>query len=280
MSSMINAFTVDLEDWFHPQNLQSAIGQERWPACEMRIVDNTRRLLDLLERFKVEATFFVLGWIAERVPFLIREIGKAGHEIACHGYSHTLLTRMTADSFRSDVQKALDVTAPLADAPIIGYRAPTFTITRATMWAVDVLKDRGMIYDSSVYPIGHHPDYGMPDAPLSIYRHENSLIEVPISCVEILGQCVPCGGGGYFRLFPYRVFRKMLKACNSAGRPAIFYVHPWEIDPGQPRVSIPLVKRFRHYLCLDKTFDRLQMLLEDFRFTSIRNLLQLRGDIG
>jgi len=279
MDSMINAFTVDVEDWFHPQNLQSAIGQEGWSSCELRIVENTRRLLDVLERFKVEATFFVLGWVAERAPFLVREIDEAGHEIACHGYSHTLLTRMTADSFRSDLERALDVTSPLVGAPIIGYRAPTFTINRATMWAIDVLKDHGMVYDSSVYPIGCHPDYGMPDAPLSIYRHENSLIEVPLSCIEILGQCIPCGGGGYFRLFPYPVFKRMLKACNSAGRPVVFYLHPWEIDPDQPRVKIPPVKRFRHYLCLDKTLDRLQMLLKDFRFTSIRNLLRLQGVI-
>ena len=277
MCPIVNAFTVDLEDWFCPHNLQRVIGQDKWSSCEPRVVGNTRLILDLLSHFKTEATFFVLGWIAERVPFRIEEIREKGHEIACHGYSHTPVTRMTPASFRSDLQRALEVTGPLTGDPIIGYRAPAFTITPTTTWAIDILKDYGMLYDSSVYPFNYHPDYGMPEAPLSIYNYHNSLVEVPLTCVEILGTRIPCSGGAYFRLFPYTVFRRLLRACNSMGRPAIFYVHPWEIDPGQPRISAPIFDRFRHYFCLGKTLDRLQRLLADFEFTSIRSLLALRG---
>lgn len=269
-----NAMSIDLEDWFCVHNMSQAIKREDWDKCEMRVIENTRRILALLAGHKTEATFFTLGWIAEQVPELVREIEAAGHEIATHGYSHTLLTEMTAESFEADLKKALLVTQRCVNQEIVGFRAPSFTVTSKTLWAVDVLTRNGIRYDSSVFPVGYHPDYGMPDVSLSVYRHnESPLVEFPMSCAEVMGSRIPCSGGGYFRILPYAITKRLLERCNAQGRPVMFYIHPWEIDPGQPRVKLPVFKRFRHYYNLDKTMGRLDRLLRDFEFTSVRRAI-------
>jgi polysaccharide deacetylase family protein (PEP-CTERM system associated) len=273
--TMKNALSVDLEDWFCVYNLSQAIKKEDWDECELRVAKNTKRLLELFAQHNTEATFFVLGWVAERVPDLIREIEQHGHEIATHGYSHTLLTEMTPKSFEQDLNRAIRITESCVNQEVLGFRAPSFSITEKTLWALDILVRARIRYDSSIYPIGLHPDYGMPNAPLSIYQPNASLIEVPLSCAELLGRRIPCGGGAYFRIFPYSLTKFLLKRCNSQGRPAIFYLHPWEIDPDQPRVALPWFKGFRHYHNLDRTLNRLEKLLADFSFTSIRKVLSL-----
>jgi polysaccharide deacetylase family protein (PEP-CTERM system associated) len=267
-----NVFSIDVEDWFCVQNLSAVIRREEWDRCESRVERNTLRLLDLLSHRNVEGTFFVLGWVAERFPDLVREIERRGHEIATHGYSHRLLTSLQPEEFRADLDRSLEVLARCSSRPVRGFRAPSFSVTRRTWWAVEILRSRGIQYDSSIFPIAFHPDYGIPDAPLHPHRLQEGLYELPMSCAEVFGRKVPCSGGGYFRLFPYAATRALMRRCNRQGRPIIFYLHPWEVDPDQPRVNLPAIKRFRHYTNLDQTADRLERLLEDFRFTSVRNL--------
>jgi len=274
-NNIINALSIDLEDWFCVYNLSKVIKKEDWHKYELRVVDNTNRILELLAKHNTHATFFVLGWIAERVPDLIHEIEKQGHEIASHGYSHTLLTEMTPESFEKDIQKALDVTKNCISSEIIGFRAPSFSITQKTMWAIDILKNHGFRYDSSIFPISLHPDYGVPHGSLSIYPLNSSLIEFPLSCVEIMGMRIPCSGGGYFRLFPYSLTRLLIRQCNRENRPAIFYLHSWEVDPQQPRIKLNWLKYFRHYYNLDKSIERLNRLLSEFEFTTVRKVLGL-----
>jgi polysaccharide deacetylase family protein (PEP-CTERM system associated) len=269
---VINALSIDLEDWFCAYNLR--IAMDDWDTRELRVVANTRHLLEMLDKHHTHATFFVLGWIAERVPDLVREIDRCGHEIATHGYSHALLTHMTPEAFATDLRRALDVTQPLCASPIRGFRAPSFSVTAETLWAYDVLAQCGIEYDSSVFPIQYHPDYGIPDAPLGIYR-AGPILEVPMSLALVLGRRVPCSGGGYFRVLPYPVTRFLMRACNREGRPVIFYLHPWEVDPGQPRVKMSLTKSFRHYSNLGRTLGRLDRLLDDFKFVPIDEVLGL-----
>lgn len=267
-----NVFSIDLEDWFCVQNLSGVIARDQWERCESRVERNTLWLLELLAHHQVEATFFVLGWIAERYPDLVREVERRGHEIATHGYSHRLLTALEPEEFRADLKRSLEVLARCSSGTIQGFRAPSFSVTRKTWWAVDILRSCGIRYDSSIFPVGFHPDYGIPDAPLSAHRLEEGVYELPMSCAEIFGRKVPCSGGGYFRLFPYPLTRGLMRRCNQQGRPVIFYLHPWEVDPGQPRVELPAFKRFRHYNNLDRTAGRLEHLLRDFQFTSVRKL--------
>jgi len=267
-----NALSFDLEDWFCAYNLR--IRMEDWDKQELRVVASARRVLEILRKHNTKATFFVLGWIAERVPSLVRGIEQHGHEIATHGYSHTVITEMSPQSFEADLEKALGVTSVCTSQPILGYRAPSFTITNKTLWALDILAKHGVKYDSSIFPLSYHPDYGIPDAPLSIHQR-GALIEVPLSCAEILGRRIPCSGGGYFRVFPYLLTAFLMRKCNRQGRPVIFYLHPWEMDPGQPRVNLPRSKAFRHYSNLDKTESRLNQLLMDFEFAPIKELLGL-----
>ena len=267
---MLNAISIDLEDWFCAYNLR--IATKDWGKQELRVVDNTHRILNLLDQHNVQATFFVLGWFAEHTPDLIREVERRGHEIATHGYSHTVLTAMTPAEFEIDLQRALDITRSCVTQDIIGFRAPSFTITNKTLWAFDILARNGIRYDSSIFPISGHPDYGIGDAPLAIHPR-GALTEVPMSIAEIAGRRVPCSGGGYFRLFPYAVTKFLFERCNRQGRPVIFYLHPWEIDPGQPRRKLSMSKSLRHYINLDRTLARLDRLLTDFQFTSIRKVL-------
>lgn len=272
---MLNAISIDLEDWFCVNNLRDAIHREDWGTQVSRVARNTRLLLHLLGMHRTEATFFVLGWVAERLPELIEEIDHQGHEIATHGYSHRLVTEMTPEEFDADLQRALEVTHQATKQEIVGFRAPSFTITSKTLWAADILVKHGIKYDSSVFPIGFHPDYGIPGASLSVFQLREGLMEFPLSCADYGRVRLPCSGGGYFRLLPYPLTRLLLRRCNTQGRPVMFYLHPWEIDPSQPRVDLPPLKKFRHYVNLDKTYSRLDQLLRDFQFTSARKVLGL-----
>jgi polysaccharide deacetylase family protein (PEP-CTERM system associated) len=274
---MKNALSIDLEDWFCAHNLGIRI--QDWQSCELRVSPNTMRILDLLDQHQTRATFFVLGWIAERVPELVQEIERRGHEIATHGYSHTLLTETTPAEFEADLCRALEVTRRLVKQPILGFRAPSFTIINKTLWALDVLARNGIKYDSSVFPVRFHPDYGIPDAALSIHRI-GAMTEVPMSVARVLGRNIPCCGGGYFRVFPYTVTRWLMRQCHREGRPVVFYVHPWEVDPGQPRVRLSFSKSFRHYMNLNRTLARLDRLLNDFEFAPLQEVLGLSGKIA
>lgn len=269
---MLNAISIDLEDWFCAYNLRIDIN--KWNDQELRVEENTHRLLKILDKYNTKATFFVLGWIAEKVPELITEIENAGHEIGVHGYSHTLITKMTPDQFDNDLKKALKFITSVVKNPVIGFRAPSFTIIEDTLWALDILKQNNLKYDSSIYPVSFHPDYGIYDSPLKIHER-GKIIEVPMSVAEILGKRIPCSGGGYFRIFPYNVMKYLMKKCNEQGRPVIFYLHPWEVDPGQPRMNLSITKKFRHYHNLDKTALRLEKLLTDFKFAPIKKVLNL-----
>ena len=268
--AVMNVFSIDLEEWFCVYNLSQAIPHEQWDRCESRVERSTLAILDLLSKHGVEGTFFVLGWVAERHPDLVREVERRGHEIATHGYSHRLITHLSPDEFRADLERSLEVLTPLANKPIRGFRAPSFSVTRKTWWALDILRECGIRYDSSMFPVGFHPDYGVPDAPLAAHHLSVGIWELPMSVAEVAGKRVPCCGGGYFRQFPYSVTKHLMQRCNQQGRPVNFYLHPWEVDPGQPRIPLPLVKRLRHYNNLAKTMSRLERLLNDFEFTSAR----------
>lgn len=271
---MKNVMSVDVEDWFCVYNLSRLIPYADWDKCESRVERNTLRLLDMFGKHGVEATFFVLGWVADRFPDLVKEIERRGHEVGTHGYSHRLLTFMQPEEFRADLQRSLEALSRATSQEVRGFRAPSFSLTRKTFWAVDILKASGVRYDSSVFPVSFHPEYGIPDSKLEPHELAEGLTELPMGVAEVFGRRIPCSGGGYFRLYPYWLTRRLMRNCNEAGRPVIFYLHPWEADPSQPRVEgLPWWKRFRHYNNLDKTEERLERLLGDFSFTSARKLL-------
>lgn len=272
-----NAMSIDLEDWFCVDNLSQVIRKEDWDSCELRVGESTGRILNLLDKHQTRATFFVLGWVAEKLPELIREIEAKGHEIAVHGYNHLLLTEITPQEFDEDLARALETlrSCGIKQTPI-GFRAPSFTVVEKTKaWALPTLEKYNFKYDSSVFPIGFHPDYGVADAPLVPYKITAGLHEFPMSCLEFFGKRFPFSGGGYFRLFPYSYTKFCMKKYNAMGRAAIFYLHPWELDPGQPKVKLPRSKQIRHYRNLDQTEKRLDALLRDFQFTTVREVLGL-----
>jgi polysaccharide deacetylase family protein (PEP-CTERM system associated) len=379
---MLNILTIDLEDYFQVHAFSRTIRYEDWDKFECRIERNTDHLLEMLGEVKtqhsalstwsldnslthshinsssnvsepqlrsnnpIRATFFVLGWIAERYPDLIRRIQKEGHEISCHGYAHRLVYTQSREEFRQDVKRAKSILEDITGKEVIGYRAPSYSITNKSQWAFEVLVEEGFKYDSSIFPI-RHDFYGMREAPrfpfvvsfkgndnfefsmlnfelgtaalhhsstaalnnslthslihpsshISAQQHRNTaalnnslthslinsraLIEFPISTVKLFGQNIPISGGGYFRLFPYSLIRRGLKSISKKeGKPFIFYMHPWEIDPNQPRVSgVSSRSRFRHYVNLDKTEDRFRRLLIDFSFSSVKRILQLSNPI-
>jgi polysaccharide deacetylase family protein (PEP-CTERM system associated) len=263
---MRNLLSIDLEDWFCVSNFDDMLPRDVWDLCELRVEASTRRVLELFDRRGAKATFFVLGWIAERVPELIESIAAAGHEIACHGYHHHRLGMLDAERLDADLDSALRILRGITGSEIAGYRAPSFSLTNDTMWAVPVLQRHGFRYDSSIFPFGAHPEYGIADAPLDPYWLAEGLLEVPMTVLEIAGRRVPCTGGGYFRLYPYALSRSLIHRANASGRPAIFYAHPWEFDPEQPRMPLPGLKRFRHYNDLNRTLSRLDRLLGDFEW--------------
>ena len=270
---MRNVMSIDLEDWFCVYNLSRVIPYADWDRCESRVERNTTRLLALFARHNVQATFFVLGWVADRFPDLVREVERAGHEIGTHGYAHRLLTFMTPEEFRADLMRSLEVLARTATQPVLGFRAPSFSLTAETLWAVRILQEAGLRYDSSVFPVGFHPDYGMVDADLEPHPLVEGLTELPMGVVEVLGRRVPCSGGGYFRLFPYELTRRLMRRCNAQGRSVMFYLHPWELDPDPPRIALPAGKAFAHYFRLSGWPDRLDEILGGAPFGTMSEML-------
>ncbi len=250
--------------------------RSRWDEFPSRVVANTERLLGVLAEHEVRGTFFVLGWVAERHPALVQLIADLGHEVASHGYGHRLVYEQTPRAFREDVRRAKDLLESRSGQPVEGYRAPSFSITGASLWALDILIEEGYRYDASIYPI-RHDRYGIPASPRHPYvlpRPNGKIVEVPGSTARLAGMNVPIGGGGYFRLLPYAWTRWGIHQVNAReGRPAVFYLHPWEIDPDQPRLPASWLSRFRHYRNLDRTEARLRRLLADFRFAPLRHVL-------
>jgi len=272
--------TIDLEDWFQVENLKEAINPAEWDSCEMRVVDNVKILLELLERRSIKSTFFVLGWIAERIPKIIKEIHENGHEIASHGYAHKPIYAQSVKEFLDDLRKSKRILEDIIGEKVIGYRAPNFSITD---WAIKVLKDEGFIYDSSYCPTSLNKNYGkinIRDAKEKngVYILPNGLYEIPISTMKFFKIQIPTGGA-YFRIIPYWVFKYKFKFLNEDpnDKIVVFYIHPWEIDPDQPKVKgISFMKKFRHYTNLKNNLNKFERLIGEFSFTSIGEYLKLK----
>jgi len=276
-----NAMSVDVEDYFHVAALSEAISRDDWGSMNARVDQNTRRLLDLFDRSRTNATFFVLGWVAERHPALVREIRDRGHEVACHGFSHKLVYQQTPAEFREETRKSKAILEDLTGQPVEGYRAASYSITPQSLWALDVLCEEGFVYDSSIFPV-RHDLYGMPGAqrfPHMLRAPGGAEIaEFPPSTARLFGQNLPAAGGGYFRLYPYPLSRWLIRRVNETEKqPTVFYLHPWEVDPDQPQVDVGWRSRFRHYNNLGKCEARLGRLLEDFRFGTVKSVLESRG---
>lgn len=263
----INAMTVDVEDYYQVSAFEPHVRRDEWNRYESRVERNTDRILDLFAAHGVRATFFMLGIVAERYPALIRRIVASGHELASHGYAHVRVTQQQPEEFRADVVRTKQLLEDLGGVPVRGYRAASYSIGADNLWALDVLAQAGHSYSSSIYPI-RHDLYGMPSAPRFAFRPNATLLEVPVTTVELLNQRLPCGGGGYFRLLPYRWSRWAMRRVNQRDRQScVFYFHPWEIDPDQPRPpQLRLKTRVRHYLNLRRMERRLARLLADFRW--------------
>jgi polysaccharide deacetylase family protein (PEP-CTERM system associated) len=268
-----NALTVDVEEHFQVEAFAGVIPRDRWEALPSRVEANTQRLLDLFARAGVRGTFFTLSWVAERHPALIRRIVAGGHELASHGHGHARVPTLGPDGFRADIRRARQMLQDIGGVDVLGYRAPTFSLGPDTPWAYDILAEEGYRYSSSIYPI-RHDLYGAPDAPLQPFHPDGRpLLEIPMTATPLLGRNLPCAGGGFFRLLPYGIFRLGLLRVNRGGRAGIFYTHPWEVDPGQPRVAgAGRLSRFRHYLNLSATAGRLERLLADFAWDRMDNV--------
>lgn len=266
-STIVNALSIDVEDYFQVSAMAGHVDRAEWESIPCRVEGNVDRLLHIFDAAGVHGTFFVLGWVAERYPSLVRRIVASGHELASHGYSHRRVTEQGRDEFYLDISTAKRKLEDIAGVEVIGYRAPSFSIGRANLWAFDSILAAGYRYSSSVYPV-HHDHYGMPDAPRFPYHSREGLLEIPISTTRTAGRNLPAGGGGYFRLLPYRVSKWLIERVNREdGKPAIFYLHPWEVDPAQPRISgVGLKTRFRHYINLSRTEGRLSRLVKDLRW--------------
>jgi polysaccharide deacetylase family protein (PEP-CTERM system associated) len=275
--------TVDVEDYFHVSAFDAVVSRDSWSTRESRVEANTDRLLDLFDAAGVRGTFFILGWVAERCPSLVQRIAARGHELASHGYHHQLLYRLTPDEFRGDVRRARALIEDVSGTRVSGYRAPSFSVVKSTLWALDVLLEEGYRYDASIFPV-HHDRYGIPDAERhahQVARAGGSLVEFPGSTVRLAGTNLPIAGGGYFRLLPYAWTRWGIRRVNRVEKkPVVFYLHPWEIDPDQPRIPVGLTTRLRHYSGLSRTEHRLARLMREFRFDSIRALLECESSLA
>lgn len=266
-SPIVNALTIDVEDYFQVSALAPYIARDRWDEMPCRVEGNVDVILGLLAEHRATATFFTLGWIAERYPAVVRRIVDGGHELASHGFGHHRATDQSHAEFRNDVVRAKQVLEQIAGREVKGYRAPSFSIGHGNLWAFDCLLEAGYRYSSSVYPV-RHDHYGMPDAPRFPFEVRPGLIEIPVTTSRMMNTNVPTGGGGYFRLFPYPLSKWLIQRVNRLDqKPAMFYFHPWEIDPGQPRIREADAKaRFRHYVNLDRNEGKLKRLLSDFRW--------------
>lgn len=279
--SIINAFTIDVEDYYQVSALASAVPRDSWGSRESRVEQNTDRIMQLLGDRGVRGTFFVLGWVAERCSGLMRRIADAGHEVACHGYSHELIYRQSPAEFREETLRSKHFLEDVIGGPVRGYRAASFSIVNDSRWALDILLDLGFDYDSSVFPI-RHDRYGIPDAPRRPGRMQTpsgrSIVEFPMATASLLGLSIPVSGGGYFRIFPYALSRLGLRQINERrGEPFTFYLHPWEIDSEQPRIDAGHLSTFRHYTNLGRCAARLRRLLADFRFAPMFDVLRAEG---
>ncbi|MGH8580204.1 MAG: XrtA system polysaccharide deacetylase [Gammaproteobacteria bacterium] len=279
---MQNALTIDVEDYFQVEAFSAVIDRQDWPDYPSRVEKNTLLILDLLDTKNVKATFFVLGWVAKHFPALVKKIAQQGHEVASHGLSHRLVYAQTPQEFRSETRESKEILEDLAQQPVIGYRAATYSITKSSLWALDILAEEGFRYDSSIFPV-RHDKYGIPHAKTTLHMLKtvdgNSLIECPLSVLPLGGFNVPVAGGGYFRFFPYRFTKWALAQLNRGGDPFVFYLHPWELDPGQPRIrNATALSRFRHYLNLDRCLSRLVKLIDDFSFAPMCEILS-QGDL-
>lgn len=273
---IVNAMSVDVEDYFQVSAFDGVVARESWGARESRVCANTERLLAIFDQAGVRATFFVLGWVASRFPGLVRQIASQQHEIASHGYSHHLVYDQTPWQFREDVRRAKSILEDIGGTAVDGFRAPSYSVTERSLWALDVLVEEGYRYDASIFPI-YHDRYGIPSSP----RHPHvlkltngSIVEAPASTVRCGRVNLPIAGGGYFRLLPYWWTKWGIERLNTVERrPAIFYLHPWEIDPAQPRIAIKATTRLRHYRNLDKTELRLRRMMQDFKFSTVASML-------
>ncbi|NRB41284.1 MAG: DUF3473 domain-containing protein [Pseudomonadales bacterium] len=266
--------TVDVEDYYHAAALAQAISPAQWQDWPSHVEANTDVLLQMFADAEIKATFFILGWVAEQYPSIVRRIAEQGHEIACHGFSHQLIYSQSPETFRQESARAKNVIEQIAAKPVIGYRAASYSITEKSLWALDILAELGFCWDSSIFPI-HHDRYGMPGMPCEPYEIRtgkgNHLIEFPLTTSAVLGSRIPVSGGGYFRQFPYWLFKRLFMKAASEHRGAqMFYIHPWEIDPGQPHVKgLSVLSQFRHYRNLDCCQQRLQQMLSDFEFGTV-----------
>jgi polysaccharide deacetylase family protein (PEP-CTERM system associated) len=274
--------SIDVEEWFHVENLRGVVSRESWSRRELRLERTMDRMLELMAGNDVKATCFVLGWVAERKPDLLRRLTAAGHEVASHGYRHDLVHELTPAEFLSDVRRSKDVLEEISGERVRGYRAPSFSLTD---WAIPLLEEAGFEYDSSFFPTTVTRDRyakpaGVTGCDVSRLRN-GGLTEVPLSCLQIRGHALPWAGGGYFRLLPYSLFKTGVKRILRSGRPYVFYIHPWELDPGQPRIpGLRRSQRLRHYLNLEKTESRWTALLSEFRWTTMAGLLAQRARSG
>lgn len=269
--------TVDVEDYFQVSAFAPHIERSSWDSLPCRVERNVDRILSLLAKRNAHATFFTLGWVAERYPALVRRISAAGHEVASHGYGHLRASDQTPQQFRDDVTRSKAILEELTGMPVRGYRAPSFSIGSENLWALDVLAECGYEYSSSIYPI-RHDHYGMPDAPRFACRPSaNGVLELPVTTVSLMRRNFPAGGGGYFRLAPYALSRWVMQRVNrDDGEPCIFYFHPWEIDPEQPRPSgLTLKTRFRHYINLSRMEARISTLLDDFKWNRLDRVYKI-----
>jgi polysaccharide deacetylase family protein (PEP-CTERM system associated) len=267
-----NALTIDFEDWY--QGLELSI--TRWADCEDRIVQAGRRVLQLLDEFGVRATFFVLGYVAEHHPEVVHEIAVAGHEIATHGYSHTLIYQQTPEVFRAELERSMRILESLTGKPVLGHRAPFFSITRESLWAVKIMSELGIRYDSSIIPVVNYR-YGIADGPRWPYEipvGDQTLLEFPPSTWRLLGYNLPIGGA-YFRIYPYRFTSQMIQSLNRQGQPVVFYFHPWEMDWEHPRIALPRRIALTHYFNLPSTENRLRRLLSDFKFATMEEVFNV-----
>jgi polysaccharide deacetylase family protein (PEP-CTERM system associated) len=278
---MRNALTIDVEDYYQVSAFESLVPFNNWEQYESRVERNTSRLLDLFDAQAIHATFFVLGWVAERHPDLVLAIHERGHEVASHGYAHQRVYTQAPEQFRIETQRSKRILEDIVGQPVLGYRAASYSITAKSLWALDILQELGFVYDSSIFPV-HHDKYGIPQAQRFCHvlteNKENSLVEFPLSTVQCMGTNIPIAGGGYFRLFPYSFTRWGLRRVNQKERhPVVVYLHPWEIDPDQPRLPARGLSRWRHYINLARTEKRLAHLLRDFQWGTMAEVLQQLG---
>jgi polysaccharide deacetylase family protein (PEP-CTERM system associated) len=278
VSALPDALSVDVEDYYHVEAFADRIRPETWSQYPSRVVENTRRVLELFREFGVRATFFVLGYVAEREPALVREILAAGHEVGCHSHWHRRVFQLTPQEFREDLRRARGTIEDAGGMKVVGFRAPTFSIGEKSLWAIEILAQEGFLYDSSVFPI-RHDLYGFPNAPRFPFRwltpNDGPLFEIPLLTVRVLGRNLPAGGGGYLRILPMWYTRWALRRVRQReGRPAVVYFHPWELDPGQPRLPGSLKSKLRHYSNLGSMERHLRELLKDGRFVSLKTFLE------